>query len=145
MLEFVHTLRVNVTNWQADRPDAFFAVDPTLVTGISGAWEDVSTDGSAVRVIEFNCTEGQMKDMWAVLQPLIDSSPFPVSYEFRKLDLDDYYRFDNPLETAHKIATDLPSRFIDVVRKGDIKATAELYNDLFFLALAIDQLHKETT
>lgn len=53
-------------------------------------------------------------------------------------------KLDNPLQTAHKIATDLPSRFIDVMRKGDIKATAELYNDLFFLALAIDQLHKET-
>ena len=52
------------------------------------------------------------------------------------------FKIDDPLALAQSISKDLGDRVLDVMKAGNIKTTAALYNDLVFLQAAIEQLAK---
>lgn len=52
------------------------------------------------------------------------------------------FTINDPLALAKTLSQGLADRVIETTRKGDLRTTAALYNDLVFLQAAIEQLAK---
>lgn len=50
------------------------------------------------------------------------------------------FKIDEPLALARTLTEGLADRVIETMRKGDLRTTAALYNDLIFLQAAVEQL-----
>ena len=50
------------------------------------------------------------------------------------------FKIDEPLALARTLTQGLADRVIETMRKGDLRTTAALYNDLIFLQAAVEQL-----